>query len=318
MKKIILLIILISTFWFSCEKDLKITDFEDDFGNYEPELKVEAILRPDNPKESIIRMYSTISVTDISILNGIDDDGDGDIDEYDEILDKIQDSTATVKITDLSNGIVYDFEYVDSADSFFTYTETEIFDYTESIVYYKGYKLKQTDSEISLGYMTNYRIDIDSKLFDKEITGETTTYPCVEFIDTLYTFDQDTIIMNIKDEKEIFWKSNLEVSAYVVSLEEYIPGIGFVNLYSYRMSRDNDFLDKYPNYSIGRNFLFGLEEGYFMFTVEALNPDYGKYLFSQLPLNDPQRTNLRDKSGSPVMGSFGSITSKSIIVKIVK
>ena len=116
--KIVLLMILFSTIWFSCEKDLSITDFEDEFGNYQPELKVEGLLQQDKPEDSIIRIIRTSAITDTDVYNGKDDDGDGDIDEYDETLPLIQDTSATVKITNLNSGEEFDFQYVAVADSF--------------------------------------------------------------------------------------------------------------------------------------------------------------------------------------------------------
>ncbi len=47
-------------------------------------------------------------------------------------------------------------------------------------------------------------------------------------------------------------------------------------------------------------------------TVEALSPEYGRYIFSSLPLNDTQRSNLRDQDGKPVMGAFGATAAKSM------
>jgi len=91
-------LLIISTVWFSCEKDLNISDFKDEFGNYQAELKIEGLLHPDKPEDSIIRIIKTSVITDNDLYNGIDDDGDGDIDEYDEILPLVQDTSAAIVI----------------------------------------------------------------------------------------------------------------------------------------------------------------------------------------------------------------------------
>ena len=103
----------------SCERELDVADFRDDFGNYQPELKVEGRLQQDNPEDSIIRIIRTVAITESDVFNGIDDDGDGEIDEYDETLPLIQDTTAIVTVTNLNSGEEYEFQYVTVAEEFF-------------------------------------------------------------------------------------------------------------------------------------------------------------------------------------------------------
>ena len=50
---------LLSTICLSCERELSVADFRDEFGNYRPELKVEGLLQQDKPEDSIIRIIST-------------------------------------------------------------------------------------------------------------------------------------------------------------------------------------------------------------------------------------------------------------------
>ena len=91
----------------------------------------------------------------------------------------------------------------------------------------------------------------------------------------------------------------------------------FEFFFSYKTSRDNDLTERYRNASVGHETLFGVDEGTVLrMTVEALSPEYGRYIFSALPLNDPQRSNLRDEAGNPVMGCFGATAAKSIFVVI--
>ena len=112
----ILLIMLLSTICLSCERELEVADFKDDFGNYQPELKVTGRLRQDNPADSIIRIIRTEAITDSDVFDGIDNDGDGRIDEHDETLPLIQDTTAIVTVTNLNSGVEYEFQYVELAD----------------------------------------------------------------------------------------------------------------------------------------------------------------------------------------------------------
>ncbi|MBW2539804.1 MAG: hypothetical protein JRE27_09385, partial [Deltaproteobacteria bacterium] len=140
----VFLIVLLAALWVSCEKVLDPSDFEDEFGDYRPELKIEGLrpelkieglLQQDKPEDSIVRVDKTITFTDKIIHDGIDDDrvdktitftdkiihdgidddGDGEIDEEDEVLPLIHDTSATVKVTNLNSGEVIDFHYLEDA-----------------------------------------------------------------------------------------------------------------------------------------------------------------------------------------------------------
>jgi len=58
---------------YSCEKELLITEFSDDFSNYKSELKIEAIIFP-TEKTAIVRIDKSVLITDISQYDCIDDD----------------------------------------------------------------------------------------------------------------------------------------------------------------------------------------------------------------------------------------------------
>ena len=322
------LIMLLSTICFSCERELDVADFRDDFGNYQPELKVSGRLRHDSPEDSIIRIIRTEAITDSDVFDGIDDDGDGEIDEYDETLPLVQDTTAIVTVTNLNSGEKYEFQYVELADWVVVrYHEDSNGEDARNVIPDGGYKPKSNRFQVEL--YAQYRIEIYSKAFDKTITGVTTVYPPVEFIDidTLSTFDDDHITLESNDEKSIFWKSDLNVTSYFVTVEvserihENKPESGFVTSTSYSSSssRDNDLTEKH-GVSIGKESFFVSRKSnagkVLRITVEALSPEYGRYIFSSLPLNDARRSNLRDQDGKPVMGAFGASAVKSIHVAI--
>lgn len=317
--RIVLLMTFFSTIWFSCEKNLSITDFEEEFGDYQPELKIEGLLQQDKPEDSIIRIIRSSAITATNVYNGRDDDEDGDIDEYDEILPLIQDTSATVKVTNLNSGEETDFQYIAVADSFVRWGDEDFSDEI-TMVPYGGYKPRSTNFEIES--FDRYQIEIYSQEFDKTISGETTVYPSVEFIDTLHSFQDSIVIMGIEDEKEIFWKSDLNVTSYHITFEELyqIHGNEWESefLFSHKSSRDNDLTKKYKNVSIGHETIWwGADTGSVLkMTVEALSPEYGHYIFRSLPLNDPQRSNLRDEVGDPVMGCFGATAAKSVFIVI--
>ena len=60
MKKTIILSITILLF-LSCEKELSINDFSDDFSFYEPELRIEAIIYPTD-STAIVRIDQSIRI----------------------------------------------------------------------------------------------------------------------------------------------------------------------------------------------------------------------------------------------------------------
>lgn len=316
----LLLLVLLSILWMSCEKKLNIADFKDEFGNYQPELKVEGLLRLERPEHSIIRIIRSSRITDNDLYNKKDDDGDGIIDEYDEVVALVQDTSATVTVTNLNSGVEIEFHYVAVADSAVHYEEDDDDHETEVMVPYGGYKPVSTDFQLEA--YAEYKLEIYSGEFNKTITAVTTVYPQVEFIDTLYAFNGDIVTVTASDKKEFFWKSDKQVTAYYITSEELESidnpsgNSDFIN--SYAQTRDNDLTKKYRDVSVGSGAIWWVagSDIVLRYTVEALSPDYGRYIFSDLPLNDPQRSNLRDENGNPVMGCFGAIAAKSIYVVI--
>ena len=325
----------------SCERELEVADFKDDFGNYQPELKVEGLLDYDAPEDSIIRIIRTEAIAESDVFDGIDNDGDGEIDEYDETLPLIQDTTATVTVTNLNSGEAYEFQYVTLAEELFY---REFHDDSHGVGQTRvfgdgGYKPKGAD-DFQVELFSQYRLEIYSEAFDQTITGETTVYPPVEFIDidTLSILD-DRITLDRDVEKTIYWRSDLEVTSYFVTvvtvfeldnefLEEELfledPQLHEAERFvesadSFSLSRDNDLTEKH-GVSIGKeSFFVGREANAgktLSIIVEGLSPEYGRYIFSALPLNDAQRSNLRDQDGKPVMGAFGATASNTIQVAI--
>jgi len=188
-----------------------------------------------------------------------------------------------------------------------------------SYVSYGGYKPAANNFQIEID--TQYKIEIHSREFDKTITGITTVNPAVQFIDTLYSFQDSIVTINAEDTKEIFWKSDLDVTSYNITFEELFQ-IGANEwesefLWSHVSTRDNELTERYGNISIGREIIWWADAGTILkMTVEALSPEYGRYILSDLPLKDPLRSNLHDQDGNPVMGCFGAIAANSIYIVI--
>ena len=61
---------------------------------------------------------------------------------------------------------------------------------------------------------------------------------------------------------------------------------------------------------------FGITK--FKYDIYIFSSGYRDYYFwSQLSLDDPERTNLRDASGNPVMGGFGAMTSRTKYFEVI-
>ncbi len=312
------LLILLSLGLFSCERSLDIATFEDDFSTYEPELKIEGLLQQDQPEDSIVRIITSIAVTNTDIYNGIDDDGDGQVDERDEILPLVQDTSATVLVTNLNSGVTTEFVYVAEADSLI-HLEDEASDGDDEVVIipHGGYKPSSADFEVEP--YAAYRLEVYSSAFDQTITGTTTVYPPPVFLDSLVVFEGPFVLMDVNTSNEIFWESDPAVSSYNLTVEAVNEmgnsGLDLDIIDTYVAARDADLSAQYSEASIGRTVLY-YGEGVFQFTVESLSPSYGRYVFSELPLQDPQRSNLRDENGNPVMGAFGSTAARRVLVVI--
>ena len=74
MKKTIIISTLILLFT-SCEKDLDISDFSDDFDFYEPELRIEAIIYP-TENTALVRIDQSVRIDEANLYDCIDDDLD--------------------------------------------------------------------------------------------------------------------------------------------------------------------------------------------------------------------------------------------------
>ena len=56
----------------------------------------------------------------------------------------------------------------------------------------------------------------------------------------------------------------------------------------------------------------------FRYDIYTFSPGYENYYFyDMLDLSDPERTNLRDQNGNPVMGGFGVMSSRTKYFEIV-
>ena len=71
----IFLIYILFVCFIACEKELKITDFSDDFSFYESELRIEALMLPAD-STAIVRIDKSVPLDEANLYNCLDDDND--------------------------------------------------------------------------------------------------------------------------------------------------------------------------------------------------------------------------------------------------
>ena len=67
----------------SCSEELDISEFSDDFAEYESELRIEAIILPTD-SSAIVRIDRSILIDEAELYNCIDDDGDWVEEDHDD------------------------------------------------------------------------------------------------------------------------------------------------------------------------------------------------------------------------------------------
>ena len=335
-----------------CQEDLDIAEFADEYGDYKSELRIEAILDVVEPLHSIVRVDRTILVTDTTIFNGRDDDGDWDsevddvgedgisadsdmpgiepdegegngrpdpgephVDELDEILPQIHDTTVTVILWDItSDSKVLDFAWNPEADSFTVATgPPEGFhmgagEVHLEVVTYGAYKPTAGDDSIAIDHEYEFRITTDGH----RITGIVHPLPPPVFdIDTTAKFG-DTL--HLAPDGLFTWTTAEDATVYWVLVEEVLGPDSLRTVVSHPAApieqRDDGSW-------IGREILSLYLPGLYRWTVSVPSRAYGAYVYSQLPMRDEQVSNLRDEKGEVVLGIAGSAASASQYVRIL-
>ncbi|MFH1853678.1 MAG: hypothetical protein ABIA75_15180 [Candidatus Neomarinimicrobiota bacterium] len=349
-----------------CEKKMSITEFSADYADYRTELRVEAILDATDPWNTIVRIDRTILLTDTTIFNGRDDDGDwvgysdengngkwdkgeplnddlgedgiaagvggapddliepdkgqGDgrptrgephIDELDEVLPQIHDTTAVVRLYNNDTGaLVAEFTWFPAADSFAVDNNRE--DSDLETVTYGAYKPVSINELIAFGTEYQFRIESTTQGL---ITGNTTPLPPAEFDLTDMTVIADTIYADTSHTGYLQWDADPEGTVFWVIVEQIFAADSAVMITSKPWST---FLENQDGRQVSFDFLSEYFVGLYRWTVVVPSPEYGAYIYSTLPLDDEQLTNLRDSNGDVVLGIAGSVAETVQYVRIVE
>ena len=334
-----------------CQKELSITSFTDDYSAYETELRIEAVLNAVEPMHSIVRVDRTILVTDTSIFNGRDDDGDWNpltddtgedgvfasdgtfgsepddgegngvpdpgephVDEYDEIIAQLHDSTLTIQLYDYATGeLLIDFAYEARADSFEFDRDSENHAFgtglNTEVVYYGGYRPTAVYGEIE--YYRDYEFRMTTT--DGLITGVTTSLPPAVYQVDQHTVVDDTLIVG--PESLLRWITDPEATVTWVTIERIFSPDKVVTLLSepFGPSGQTDDGDW-----IGVDFPGVFFPGLYRWTVAVPSRAYGAYVYSDLPMRDEQLSNLRDENYRVVLGIAGTMSPAVQYVRITE
>jgi len=356
----LLSLVLFLIFSPGCDKEMLLTEFTDYEFDYQPEIRIEAILNTEFPGQTVVRIDYTIPVTDTTIFNGRDDDGDwigyedlnengkwdegeplnddlgedgmssedndfmesddgeadgfptpGEphIDELDEIISQLHDSTFIVELHKKSTDTkVADFSWQARADSIeiIENYDTEV----KEIVWYGGYKLTTLLEPIDYDEEYEFRIQKNSN----EISAIFQPEPPVDYLTHLFTMDNDTLIVTETDTLAPIWSTGADPIVFWIKVERiWRPD-------SVEIINDHPAIpiDLENGIYLGGDFTSFYFPGLYRWTVYVPSHNYGQYVYSSLPITDSSISNWRDENSDVVLGCAGSMAMKSIYVRINK
>ncbi|PIS29521.1 MAG: hypothetical protein COT43_03625 [Candidatus Marinimicrobia bacterium CG08_land_8_20_14_0_20_45_22] len=359
--------------WFSCQKELDLTQFRDDFGDYEPEVRIEAILTPwrSTHPDAFVRIDRSITIDDTLVFNGRDDNnnwksysdengngkwdiseplnddlgedgiigqengfpardkgegngkpdqGEPNVDEYEEVLPFVHDTTAIVSLADTRTMKTWDFKwYWNRLDA--RYIEFDLETQKEGIPNIKYFRYgAYTPSKPMSNYpdtasVYEFKIELPEK--NLVITGQTKIILPVKFLDSNYLKVRDTLYVPYGDNAGVFWTSDLGTNIYCVAVERVCNRSEYL-IYDHPNVANSKLTIGNGGIPVGFEPISSeLTQGLYKMTVTVLDENYGRYYYSSLLLRDPEKSNLRDQYGRPVMGVAGSLADNSIYIRVL-
>jgi len=361
----------------ACEKELDLAQFEDDFGDYEPEVRIEAIITPYPYSESkfiwdysvVVRVDRSITIDDTKIYNGRDDNGnwqnytdengngqwdegeplnddlgeDGmigqangfpardkgegngkpdygepNVDEYEEILPLIHDTTAIVSVTNLTKQTTHPLVWHGVAAGF-QYLGQNYSDWKANVLtgHYGGYV--PDNWRISYWTEANSVFEFSVNLPNRNlmVTGQTQLIPPAVFMESGFTRVCDTLFVPYGSSGGIKWSSDPRSTVYCVRTEFQSGGI-FNLLREHPNFANQELTAANGGVPVGiEPITSDLVPGLWRIVVITMDENYSRYYYSSLPLKDPEKSNLRDQEGNVVRGVAGSKAETGIYVRIL-
>ncbi|MFH1212682.1 MAG: hypothetical protein V1681_01210 [Candidatus Neomarinimicrobiota bacterium] len=360
----------------ACEKELDLAQFKDDFGSYQPEIRIEAIINTVQVSELgtnhqvVVRVDRSITVDDTTVFNGRDDNGnwqsytdengngqwdsgeplnddlgeDGmigqengfpirdkgegngkpdygepNVDEYDEILPLLHETTAIVSLTNLTRQQNYSLIWCGIAATFqyLGYNREDPL----ANVYQSSYGGYVSTSDIISNSDTNDIFEFSIELPDRglTVTGQTRLIPPAVFLDFLLPKVLDTLYVPYGIQGGIMWRSDPRATIYCVRVEfvdESNPD--HLLIYEHPNVANRELTVKNGGIPIGfEPIASDLTPGLYHIIVTTMDENYSRYYYSSLPLKDPEKSNLRDQDGNVVMGVAGSKAEAGTYLRIL-
>jgi hypothetical protein len=243
--------------------------------------------------------------------NGQPDDGEPHIDELDEILPQIHDSTYNVFLYESESGKkVMDFKWSSRADAFL-YEENPETEGKET-VFYGGYVPDKIYVD-KIDYSKNYEFEFSKN--DTTITGQVAPVPPAEFqTPSFATEKEDTLVIERGYGNKISWTTTRDATVFWVIVRQVFSPDSMKIMESMPMTPVAENEDeKY----IGKDFIDLHAPGLYQWEVVVPSRQYGHYFYSSLPIRDKELNNLRDQNNEVVLGIAGSVASATQYVRIV-
>ncbi|MCF7886541.1 MAG: hypothetical protein K9M80_08600 [Candidatus Marinimicrobia bacterium] len=238
-------------------------------------------------------------------------EGEPHIDELDEILPQVHDSTYEVVLYEKVSGKkIIDFKWSHQADDF-QYVEnpdTEV----EETVHYGGYIPDQIYID-KIDYSKTYEFEFSKD--DTVITGEVSPLKPPVF-QTLSDAKRggDTLIIERGKGGKLVWTTEEKATVFwIIARRIYSPDsvelVENMPMTPIAQNEDGSWL--------GKDFPDIQAPGLYKWEVVVPSRKYGHYFYSSLPIRDKELNNLRDHNGKVVLGIAGSVSVGTIYVRVV-
>ena len=243
--------------------------------------------------------------------NGKPDVGEPHVDEVDEIISQIHDSTYSVKLYNKTDNILMaDFKWSKTADDFEFIANPDNKDVER--ISYGGYipdNIYYTD--ISMEKQYEYVINKDEEI----ISGTFNAQEPAKFFTDNHEFVADTVIIKRLSDDYIYWETNYDGSVFWVLVEKIYSNGQKETIESEPFAA----IDQSENGGwIGVEFTSEHAPGLYKMTVYVSSRNYGHYFYSSLPIRDETLNNLRDQDDEVVLGCAGSTAISSIYYRVVE
>jgi hypothetical protein len=350
MKKILITVAIL--FFISCEKKMSISDFQDHWQDYIPELRIEAMVYP-TEENIIVRIDRSMNISEEAPFTNHDynDDGDLDIDiNYFHIKD------CDVRVYHPGQTDTLQLTYYNDADQFYLYGTP---DSINPAISYGAY-IPDTLQSIPAGffsYGSEYQMDCDCPGFSElgTISAKEAVYSpmppaFLEWIDIESCIEKNPDPLQCievvveSDTLNFYVEYNSDSTSYFnfvvpygslnywVSRYKYIGDDnpaeaqyqfkfpGYMYEYGHEVYPLDDIIISGLNFSKEKIYVVEDEEFVYKYLLQAFSFEYAAYIqFSSngLPLYDPIVSNLRDEGGNVVMGVFAVSSNSTVNAKIL-